>query len=621
MKVRHNWFSTASLLLLAGLIAVLAACSKKEAPDTAFYFQKVRDFKYVSIDSMGAYLNKLAAVSDDLSPEEKSYFFSYKGYFYKSKSSNFIAKTYCEKALEIAKRLNNDTLLAIAYNGIGLVYKNFNEFDEAVKNYMLALGHWEKVKDYHGIAVVNINLATMYQEKEDAPRTEKYLDKTLEALKVRKDDPIYLSVLHLKANLMGMSGNTDSALKIDNYAIRMVDSLNLQKQKSQFLNNMALCYFYTNQLEPAETYLRQSVTLDSTNGDLRLVADSYIYLSKLKLRQKLIKDALLYNQAVLQIAKQTKNTLFQYAGYDNAASILFAQNDYANAMLYKDSVIQALKKMTSEKRENTQLELTEIYESEKKDQLLTEQNHQLGRLKLIFLFIALVVFLVLLSGYLYFKNYQKITTLKLEKAIEETNQNERLRISRDLHDNMGAYATSLLAQIDSLELSANSTNPNEIKELRADAENIMSTLRETIWILKTRTISASHFFELVKVYAGKHLSKNPGTTVKFNEQVNGNKELSPAESLNLYRIVQEVIQNILKHAGATEVEFNLSCNGQISIAIHDNGKGFNPEQLAGSSGLDNMRYRAGEIHYNFALQSAPGQGTTVTISEKQRLSR
>ena len=180
---------------------------------------------------------------------------------------------------------------------------------------------------------------------------------------------------------------------------------------------------------------------------------------------------------------------------------------------------------------------------------------------------------------------------------------------------MGAYATSMLAQIDVLDNTSTENIDDKLKDLRNDAEYIMATLRETIWILKTKNITANQLFDLLKTYTNKHLVKNLNISVVYHEDVSHVKFLSPTVSLNLYRIIQEIVQNIIKHANATQVIFKLSSIEKIIIEISDNGIGFDYMSLQRKSGLDNIEYRANEINYLIEIISEPRLGTTIKVQE------
>jgi signal transduction histidine kinase len=117
------------------------------------------------------------------------------------------------------------------------------------------------------------------------------------------------------------------------------------------------------------------------------------------------------------------------------------------------------------------------------------------------------------------------------------------------------------------------------------------------------------------VYTDKHLVKNLNVLVVYTEDITTVKHLSPTISLNLYRIIQEIIQNIIKHAHTTNVEFKLVSNQKIVIEISDNGVGFDYDNLQRKSGLENMEYRANEINYHIDIRSREGLGTKFKIEE------
>jgi signal transduction histidine kinase len=107
--------------------------------------------------------------------------------------------------------------------------------------------------------------------------------------------------------------------------------------------------------------------------------------------------------------------------------------------------------------------------------------------------------------------------------------------------------------------------------------------------------------------------KNLQLKVQYEEHLSTEVQLSPSVVLNLYRILQEVIQNIIKHSKATEVKIFIQSSPTILLRISDNGKGFQPEGLSHKSGLENMEFRANEINYSIHLTSSPENGTTITV--------
>lgn len=291
---------------------------------------------------------------------------------------------------------------------------------------------------------------------------------------------------------------------------------------------------------------------------------------------------------------------------------------------YKDAFYSLREMYHIEIEKNSKNQKKEIADSEakfkvaelKSKQDLFELQANQTKYNYIAFFTILLLITIGIIVFIYQKRFAKkeqLSKLKTLKDVYDAEENERSRIAKDLHDNMGAYATSMLSQIDMLELSH--TELERLKDLRNDAEFIMSTLRETIWILKSKTITVNQFFDLIRIYADKQLVKNLSLNLIYKEDVLEVKNINPTISLNLYRIVQEVIQNIIKHSQAKNIQFVFTSIDKISIEITDDGIGFDAENLSRKSGLGNMIFRANEINYSLSLKSKIKEGTQITLKE------
>jgi signal transduction histidine kinase/ligand-binding sensor domain-containing protein len=228
-----------------------------------------------------------------------------------------------------------------------------------------------------------------------------------------------------------------------------------------------------------------------------------------------------------------------------------------------------------------------------------------------FLFKAIVAIFLLLTIAYFIQLYNKqkyrkqIQLLQTQKEL----QKERERIGRDLHDNIGAYTSALIAGLNQLE----SKNVNHLEDLKDYAGNIMGYLRETIWVLHNEQLNITAFADRFKNYAIK-ISKNyPMIELSFNEAISNDKTLSPQIMLNLFRILQEALQNAFKHAKATEISIYTCSDTKILFKIKDNGVGFLDQSKTDNYGLKNMQQRALEIGFLFAIEN--DKGTVVTIAE------
>jgi two-component sensor histidine kinase len=218
---------------------------------------------------------------------------------------------------------------------------------------------------------------------------------------------------------------------------------------------------------------------------------------------------------------------------------------------------------------------------------------------------------------LYLKRHyqEKLATLQLQHEI----QNERDRISRDLHDNIGSQLSFISSNIDWVIDKNNDLDKEEelrqMKAINVTAKSVMTNLRETIWALHKEEITLQEFSDKLKAYVQNILQLQPGLEFISEEKITRNFVLTPTEMLNIFRICQECINNILKHSKATLLKIMVySDSKSFHIVMEDNGKGFNSAQMTdGHYGLINMKHRADELKAKLTIISIEGQGTKIEI--------
>jgi len=224
-------------------------------------------------------------------------------------------------------------------------------------------------------------------------------------------------------------------------------------------------------------------------------------------------------------------------------------------------------------------------------------------------------------AYLQKRRYKrKLAALELQQKI----QVERERISRDLHDNVGTQLSLISKSIDEIINTEHGITESEKnkKMLLASQRSteVIDTLRETIWALSNNQITLEAFGDRLKYFVQKQLEPYDTIAAEFNEdEGNAAIVLSAAEALNLFRISQEVITNALKYSAATLLSIHIrNTDGKYCLSITDNGTGFDTSKVNTSFhfGLENIKYRAGQINSQLEVSSQKNSGTTVTLCEK-----
>lgn len=231
-----------------------------------------------------------------------------------------------------------------------------------------------------------------------------------------------------------------------------------------------------------------------------------------------------------------------------------------------------------------------------------------------FILLSGVLASFLIYNYVNERNKRKYVKRLNDLRVKHQIENERKRISRDLHDNIGAYVTSLISKIDLLKTNpANDSSDVNYNDVRLDAEHILALLRQTIYVLGNKETNIIALYDNFKAYALKFLQTD-NIRIIFEENIENNRKIDPTTSSGIFRIMQEALQNIHKHANATKVEVNVVSKNKLVIFIKDNGKGFNQNELKTGYGLKNMKERAMEIGFKFNIYS-DSTGTTIELLE------
>jgi PAS domain S-box-containing protein len=208
---------------------------------------------------------------------------------------------------------------------------------------------------------------------------------------------------------------------------------------------------------------------------------------------------------------------------------------------------------------------------------------------------------------------QRESKRRLNKAVILTQERERTQISRELHDN----ANQVLCTV-KLFMEACRNEPEKSKELLEKAmelqQGVINEIRDLSKRLSAPTLGnmmlCDSVWELIQLY--KEIS-----TFRISLDVKGIAKLEVEQEVHLavYRILQEQLTNIAKHAAATEVNITLDFKeGKLTMVIYDDGKGFNIAAKSSGIGLHNMKTRAESVGGAISIQSAPGAGTELVLT-------
>jgi signal transduction histidine kinase len=194
---------------------------------------------------------------------------------------------------------------------------------------------------------------------------------------------------------------------------------------------------------------------------------------------------------------------------------------------------------------------------------------------------------------------------------------ERARIAKDIHDDLGANLTqiTLLSELARQDMAAPKKAGEHVDKISATARQVMKSLDEIVWAVNPRNDTLPHLVDYLGQFTIDFL-RAPGVRCRLDLPEHPPELNVPADIRhNLFLAVKEALNNIVKHAGAKQVQLAVDVsNGKLRVVVTDDGQGFeNPPQDAWADGLRNMRQRMAEIGGSFAIESHSGAGTTITF--------
>lgn len=227
------------------------------------------------------------------------------------------------------------------------------------------------------------------------------------------------------------------------------------------------------------------------------------------------------------------------------------------------------------------------------------------------------------------KTVQLLKERELQDAllkIETQNklQEQRLQISRDLHDNIGSQLTFIISSIDNLKFALGNQNPKideKLTNISSFTRETIVELRDTIWAMNKEEITVEDLETRISNFIENAKISLSGTQFIFSSNLKSTqlKPFSSRDGMNIYRIIQESVNNAIKHAKATKIEVMIQeLENQICIEIIDNGSGFNLQETEKGNGLNSIEKRASELNSKLTVKS-DSNGTNITLDLKKEL--
>ena len=530
-------------------------------------------------------------------------------------------------------------VLPVAYNGIANIFKMKGDYEAAAQHYYHALLIADKLKIPTSGSVYN-NMGSVQMFLKQYDKAYYYLGKAEMLARRNNNYDLLASIFTNRGVVFKDEQKYTQSLANLKEALRIAKEQNLSDAEYNTLTNIGQVYLA---LEEPATALGYLLKTRKVKGDINPYYQA-VTLESIGVaysRLKNYKEAEITFLRALQLADKLQLQENKMSLNEKLAELYAEAGDYTKAY---DYLAMAMNLKDSVQSKNVQQVISRLdaryrtAEREKelasKQLKIVQQENYLKKKNFWLLIVSLgTVFLVLLVIALFRSNKhrQKLQRKQIQileqqqlllkggqqigqlKAMMQGEEKERTRIARELHDGIGGMLTAINMNISALQKKHK--NIPEIKDLNEIMTMLQSTaieVRKTAHNLMPDILLKYTLPEALHLYC-EHI--DTGDKLQINLQIYGALEgLDKFLALSLYRIIQELVQNIIKHSKGTISEIQLRLDGEkLTVTVEDNGVGFKKDIVSDGLGLQNVRSRIEALQGFISIESAPGMGTTVYI--------
>ncbi len=500
-------------------------------------------------------------------------------------------------------------------NNIGNVYYSNGDYNNAYQEYLKTVEVWKVLYPKKEPYTLFVNIGSILLKNEQFDSALVYYRKAINGKKASERNGLKAAGIYMNIGLIFKNKYSyDSAFVYFDYANKIYKKLDYIAGNVRTKANMAICYIEMNQINKAENLFLEVLPLSIELNQAETTEEIYNGLYVIQSKKKSYKKALIYYQ--------------YYVNYKDSIHSIEVTNKINE---YKEQ-------FETEKKDKDIQNLKQLSERQKieKEKQVTINNKQ-KVISVLFGVIA-VSLIIILVGLRRVYRMKRVSAEEEYKKTEEENRNkvldlvkrqevnsinsymegqekERARIASELHDKLGSLLSTVKLHFSSFEVDM--TTSAESKESFSFALDLLdNSIQEVRTISRNLSKGVLTQFGLSGAIENLRDAINSAGKIQVRYiKIGDTGDVLLGSEIELFRIVQELVTNSIKHSQSDEIFIQqVNDKSSIIITVEDHGVGFDMSNIKSDGiGLDNLRMRANNIGAEYNYESAPGQGTFVTI--------
>ncbi len=522
---------------------------------------------------------------------------------------------------------------ASAYGDIGNGLKAQNELQQAVQYYLKSISLFEKLGLQEELAIRYCNISTLFGDINEFAKQKEYAYKALASAKAGNTKKnLFLAYFILAHYYNGQEdGNT---------AKLYIDSSGMYFDELSYINSIDIVFSYylvtaqvfkkRNQLDSSFYYFQKCFEVSKKYNYSYGKAESQLQMGAIAILRKKYTEAENYLLAGIEDAKAINYFGILKDGYKYLSDIYAVTGRYRQAYEYFQKYKVVTDSVVNLDLNNNINELEKKYETEKKDKQIILQKSQLQSRRIANNILIGSAAILLIISLLSYRNYnqkqklqqQRIAELETQQQLTATEavlkgeEQERTRLAKDLHDGLGGMLSGIKYSFNTMKGNLILT-PENAQAFERSMDMLDSSIKEMRRVAHNMMPEALVKFGLdtaLKDFCND-INQSGALAVTY-QSIGLDDTINQTTAITIYRIVQELINNTMKHAAAKAAIVQVTKSGtQLSVTVEDDGKGFDTDILKGSNGIGwmNIQNRVEFLKGKLDVNSEPGKGTSVLI--------